>query len=133
MKICFFSYLHKQNLQPLCRHVIRNQHKLMHFLQRQIRLSSSTSRPQEKQIDYDENVKAIDIPASAYQTQSQPISHDTDNGHLFKVNLTIYSITWGTSNYILCFVGIFRMFRHQIYMFDLQHQINFNRNQMLTI
>lgn len=67
----------------------------MHFLQRQIRLSSSTSRPQEKQIDYDENVKAIDIPASAYQTQSQPITHDTDNGHLFKVNSTIDSITMG--------------------------------------
>lgn len=76
----------KKILQPLCRHVLRNQHKFIHFLQRQIRLcSSSTARPLEKLIDYDENVKIIDIPESAYETRSQTIEHERDTGHLFKV------------------------------------------------
>lgn len=69
--------------QPLCRHVIKNQHKL----QRQIRTcSSSTARPAIRDVDYEDNVKTIQIPASAYRTKSEPIRHDTDNGELFKVS-----------------------------------------------
>lgn len=72
----------------MCRHVLRNQHKFMHFLQRQIRLcSSSTARPLEKLIDYEDSVKVIHIPESAYQTRSQPMEHERDTGQLFKVNL----------------------------------------------
>lgn len=56
----------------------------MHFLQRQVRLCSSRiAQPLENAIDFDENIKVIDIPNGAYQTQSQPIAHDPDNGHLF--------------------------------------------------
>lgn len=64
----------------------------MHFLQRQLRLCSTTSaRPLEKSLDYDENVKIV-IPPSAYQTASTPIEHDPDNGHVFKVNTSFVSI-----------------------------------------
>lgn len=74
-------------MQPLCRHVLRNQHKIMHFLQRQIRLcSTGSARPLEKIVDYDEHIKMIEIPESAYQTQSQDIEHDRDTGYLFKVS-----------------------------------------------
>lgn len=60
----------------------------MHFLQRQIRLCSTRiAQPLEKAIDFDENVKVIDIPASAYHMQSEPIKHDTENGQLFKVKI----------------------------------------------
>lgn len=61
----------------------------MHFLQRQIRLCSSRiAQPLENAVDFDENnIKVIDIPKMAIQTQSQPIQHDPDNGHLFKVSV----------------------------------------------
>lgn len=73
-------------LQPFCRHVLRNQHKFMHFLQRQIRLCSSRiAQPLENTVDFDENIKIIDIPKSAFQTQSQQVQHEPDNGHLFDV------------------------------------------------
>lgn len=64
----------------------------MHFLQRQVRLCSSRiAQPLENAIDFDENnIKVIDIPSSALQTHSQPIQHDPDNGHLFKVCLNSY-------------------------------------------
>lgn len=60
----------------------------MHFLQRQIRLCSSRiAQPLENAVDFDENnIKVIDIPKIALQTQSQPIQHEPDNGHLFKVS-----------------------------------------------
>lgn len=82
----FFPFL--SCVQPLCRHVLRNQHKFMHFLQRQIRLCSSRiAQPLENAVDFDENnIKVIDIPKIALQTQSQPIQHEPDNGHLFKVS-----------------------------------------------
>lgn len=74
------------HLQPLCRHVLRNQHKFMHFLQRQIRLCSSRiAQPIENAVDLDDTIKVIDIPEVAFQTQSQPVQHDPDNGQLFKV------------------------------------------------
>lgn len=72
--------------QPFCRHVIRHQHKFMHFLQRQIRLCSSRIAQPLESVDFDENnIKVIDIPSSALQTQSQPIQHEPDTGHIFTV------------------------------------------------
>lgn len=77
--------------QPLCRHVIKNQHKL----QRQIRAcSSSTARPAIRDVDYEDNVKTIQIPASAYRTKSEPIRHDTDNGELFKVSFFLFAFNY---------------------------------------
>lgn len=74
-------------MQHLCRHVLRNQHKLMRFLQQQVRLCSSRSaRPQQKFNEDGEPVKFIQIPPSAYDTKTEPITHDPDNGILFKVN-----------------------------------------------
>lgn len=60
----------------------------MHFLQRQIRLCSSRiAQPLENAVDFDENnIKVINIPKIALQTQSQPIQHEPDNGHLFDVS-----------------------------------------------
>lgn len=60
----------------------------MHFLQRQIRLCSSRiAQPLENAVDFDENnIKVINIPKIALQTQSQPIQHEPDNGHLFNVS-----------------------------------------------
>lgn len=59
----------------------------MHFLQRQIRLCSSRiARPLENTTDFDENIKMIDIPNAAFQTQSQPIQHEPGNGHLFSAS-----------------------------------------------
>lgn len=58
----------------------------MHFLQRQIRLcSTGSARPLEKIVDYDEHIK-VEIPESAYQTQSQNVEHDSDTGYLFRVS-----------------------------------------------
>lgn len=61
----------------------------MHFLQRQIRLCSShIAQPLEKAVDFDENnIKVIDIPNVALQTQSLPVQHEPDNGHLFNVSV----------------------------------------------
>lgn len=74
------------SLQHLCRHVLRNQHKLMRFLQQQIRLcSSGSARPLQKFSEDGEPVKLIQIPPSAYDTKSTPITHESDNGILFKV------------------------------------------------
>lgn len=71
----------------MCRHVLRNQHRLMRFLQQQIRLCSTGNiRPQQKVFDEREPVKLIEIPPYAYDTKSQPIEHEPDNGQLFKVN-----------------------------------------------
>lgn len=72
------------NFQQLCRHVIRNQHKLMRILQQQIRLCTGTARPQQKLIE-DESIKLIEIPPSAYEINSHKIEHEIDNGNLFKV------------------------------------------------
>lgn len=59
----------------------------MHFLERQIRLcSTGSARPLEKMKDYDEHIKMMEIPESAYQTQSQNVEHDRDIGYLFKVS-----------------------------------------------
>lgn len=67
--------------------MLRNQHKFMHFLQRQIRLcGTGSAHPLEKIVDYDEHIKMIEIPESAYQTQSQNVEHDRDTGYLFKVS-----------------------------------------------
>lgn len=62
----------------------------MHFLQRQIRLCSSRiAQPLENSVEFDENnIKVIDIPEIPLQTQSKPVQHDADNGHLFKVSKT---------------------------------------------
>lgn len=58
----------------------------MKFLQQQVRLcSTSTLQTQQKPLDYDEGFKLVQIPPTAYETKSQPIIHDPDNGHLFKV------------------------------------------------
>lgn len=58
----------------------------MHFLQRQIRLCSSRiAQPLENAVEFDENIKIIDIPKSAFQTQSHQVQHEPDNGHLFDV------------------------------------------------
>lgn len=60
----------------------------MHFLQRQIRLCSSRiAQPLENAVEFDDNIKVIDIPKAVFQTQSEPIQHEPDNGHLFKVCL----------------------------------------------
>lgn len=62
----------------------------MHFLQRQIRLCSSRiAQPLENAADLEENIKVIDIPKVAFQTQSQPVQHDPDNGQLFTVIFSI--------------------------------------------
>lgn len=62
----------------------------MRFLQQQIRLcSSGSARPQQKFNEDGETVKLIQIPPSAYDTKSQPITHDSDNGILFKVKSII--------------------------------------------
>lgn len=59
----------------------------MHFLQQQIRLcSSGSAKPQQKLREDGEPIKYIQIPPAAYDTTSQPITHDPDNGRLFKVN-----------------------------------------------
>lgn len=59
----------------------------MRFLQQQIRLcSSGSARPQQKFTEDGEPIKLIQIPPSAYDIKSQPITHDPDNGILFKVS-----------------------------------------------
>lgn len=55
----------------------------MHFLQRQIRLCSSRIAQPLENVDFDENIKVIDIPKLAFPTKSAPIEHEKDNGHLF--------------------------------------------------
>lgn len=58
----------------------------MRFLQQQIRLcSSGSARPQHKFCEDGETVKIIQIPPSAYDTKSHLVTHDADNGNLFKV------------------------------------------------
>lgn len=59
----------------------------MHFLQRQIRLCSSRiAQPLENAVDFDDNIKVIDIPKAVFETQSKPIQHEEGNGHLFSAN-----------------------------------------------
>lgn len=80
--ICFLLF----HLQHLCRHVLENQHKLMRFIQQQIRLcSTGTARTLHKQIEDDDSPKRMIIPPAAYETTSIKVEHDQDNGHLFKV------------------------------------------------
>lgn len=72
--------------QHLCRHIFQNQHKFMKFVQKQVRLcSNGTARPLPKASDELDIPKVYQIPPQAYNTQSLPIEHEPDNGHLFKV------------------------------------------------
>lgn len=103
----FFNFY----LQHLCRHVLENQHKLMRFIQQQIRLcSTGTARILHKQIEDDDTPKRMIIPPAAYETKSIQVEHDQDNGHLFKVRghceFLIYVKRNGTATFCFRFVGL---------------------------
>lgn len=73
--------------KELCRHVLRNQHKLRHFIQQQIRLCSSGSlRAQEAQKFEDEDAAITTIRPDYSQTQPKPVEHDPDIGQMFKAS-----------------------------------------------
>lgn len=74
--------------QELCRHIFANQHKLRKLIQQQgIRLCSSTARLQETILDDDQfNSAQQKTIKQTIDSKLEPITHDVDNGRLFKVN-----------------------------------------------
>lgn len=74
------------NLQRLCRHIFKNQHRFMRFLQQQVRLcSTGTLQSQSKPEEYEDPLKLVQLPPLGYETKSQTVEHEEDNGQLFKV------------------------------------------------
>ncbi|CAD7090128.1 unnamed protein product [Hermetia illucens] len=74
--------------KEICRRVIRNQHKLRHYIQQQIRLCSTTSlRTQEAQKQEDDEQPGFTTIRPDFSTVApKPIEHDPDIGRLFKAS-----------------------------------------------
>lgn len=74
--------------KELCRRVIRNQHKLRHYLQRQIRLCSSSSlRTQEAQrFEEDDATPITSINSEFITSVPKPVEHEPDIGQQFSAS-----------------------------------------------